>query len=129
MYTFERYSVKAADIVAFSCFFAGAITCLGISAGFHLTSNHSPQVARLGNQVRDRSLATVHEDLLMLLLKLDYAGIVALITGSTVPSIYVSFFDLIMPSSYHIWNGKIYSRSISHVARFLRHISSLLAHL
>lgn len=49
MYTFERYSVKTADIMAFSCFFAGVITCLGISAGFHLISNHSPQLSRFGS--------------------------------------------------------------------------------
>jgi len=91
MYTFERYSVKTGDIVAFSCFFAGAIICLGISAGYHMISNHSPHVSRLGNQVRGRSLETVHEDPLMQWPKLDYAGIVALITGSFVPSVYYGF--------------------------------------
>ena len=72
IYVFERHSVTTADIVAFSCFFAGAIVCLGTSAGYHMISNHSPEVNRLGNQ-------------------LDYAGIVALITGSIAPSVYYGF--------------------------------------
>ena len=62
-----------ADVVAMSCFFLGAASCLGISASFHIMSNHSPSVARFWNQ-------------------LDYAGISLLITGSFIPSVYYGFF-------------------------------------
>ena len=61
------------DVVAFSCFFLGAAMCLGMSATYHTISNHSPMVNRIGNQ-------------------LDYVGIVLLITGSFVPSIYYGFW-------------------------------------
>ena len=61
-----------ADILAFTFFFAGAIACLGISATYHTISNHSPLVNQWGNQ-------------------LDYVGIVALITGSFIPSVYYGF--------------------------------------
>ena len=44
-----------------------------ISAIFHMISNHSPRVAKYGNQ-------------------LDYVGIVALITGSFIPSVYYGFY-------------------------------------
>lgn len=60
------------DAAVFACFFAGAACCLGMSAAFHLTSNHSERVASFGN-------------------KLDYLGIVALIWGSFVPTIYYGF--------------------------------------
>jgi adiponectin receptor len=73
VYVFRAYPVSAADIVAFACFFLGAVVCLTISATYHLISNHSPQIARFGNQ-------------------LDYVGIVALITGSFVPSVYYGFY-------------------------------------
>lgn len=73
VYAFEAYHVAWADIVAFGCFFLGAVICLTLSAMYHLFGNHSPQVARLGNQ-------------------LDYVGIVALITGSFVPSVYYGFY-------------------------------------
>ncbi|KAE8398793.1 hemolysin-III related-domain-containing protein [Aspergillus pseudonomiae] len=62
-----------ADIISFACFFAGAAVCLGMSATYHTISNHSPTVARIGNT-------------------LDYAGIVALIVGSFVPSVYYGFY-------------------------------------
>lgn len=69
-----RYeSIDRADIIAFGCFFAGAAICLGMSATYHAISNHSYHVARFGN-------------------KLDYVGIVFLITGSFIPSIYYGFF-------------------------------------
>ncbi|KAF7557877.1 hypothetical protein G7046_g5932 [Stylonectria norvegica] len=61
------------DVLVFACFFGGAILCLGMSATFHLTSNHSEPVAKWGN-------------------KLDYTGIVALIVGSYVPALYYGFF-------------------------------------
>lgn len=44
LYLFEWYNVKTGDVAAFGCFFLGAILCLGISAGYHLISNHSPEV-------------------------------------------------------------------------------------
>lgn len=73
VYAFEVHSVSAADICAFGCFFLGAVISLGISAIFHTISNHSPEVARLGNQ-------------------LDYIGIVVLIIGSFIPSVYYGFY-------------------------------------
>ncbi|KAF2432338.1 HlyIII-domain-containing protein [Tothia fuscella] len=62
------------DLIVFACYFFGATACLGMSATFHMISNHSPEVARWGNQ-------------------LDYLGIVFLIWGSFVPSIYYGFQD------------------------------------
>lgn len=44
LFLFERDNVRTGDIVAFGLFFCGAIVCLGISAGYHLISNHSPEV-------------------------------------------------------------------------------------
>jgi adiponectin receptor len=69
-----RYeSAKSSDILAFGCFFLGAALCLGMSATYHAISNHSQTVARWGN-------------------KLDYVGIVCLITGSFVPSVFYGFY-------------------------------------
>jgi adiponectin receptor len=69
-----RYeSATSSDIIAFGCFFAGAALCLGMSATYHAISNHSPTVARFGN-------------------KLDYVGIVCLITGSFIPSVFYGFY-------------------------------------
>lgn len=68
-----RYgTASGADLLVWSCFFAGAFLCLGMSATYHSISNHSPAVAKLGN-------------------KLDYSGIVFLIVGSYVPAIYYGF--------------------------------------
>ncbi|EAW09635.1 hemolysin III family protein [Aspergillus clavatus NRRL 1] len=61
------------DIIAFGCFFTGAAFCLGMSAIYHTISNHSPTVARIGNAF-------------------DYVGIVGLIVGSFVPSVYYGFY-------------------------------------
>lgn len=70
----SRYSsASRADVLAFGCFFAGAALCLGMSATYHAISNHSPRVNALGN-------------------KLDYVGIVFLITGSFAPCIYYGFY-------------------------------------
>lgn len=44
LYAFERHPVTAADTIAFSFFFSGAVICLGISATYHTVSNHSPKV-------------------------------------------------------------------------------------
>ncbi|KAI9831585.1 MAG: hypothetical protein M1819_004817 [Sarea resinae] len=69
-----RYATSSrADVIAFGCFFLGVAVCLGMSATYHAISNHSPEVSRFGN-------------------KLDYIGIVFLITGSFVPSIYYGFY-------------------------------------
>lgn len=69
-----RYRTAAdSDIAAFACFFAGAAFCLGMSATYHTISNHSPTVARIGNA-------------------LDYVGIVGLIVGSFVPSVFYGFY-------------------------------------
>ncbi|EEQ83856.2 hemolysin-III channel protein Izh2 [Blastomyces dermatitidis ER-3] len=69
-----RYdSATHGDVLAFGCFFAGAAFCLGMSSIYHTISNHSPAVARIGNAM-------------------DYIGIVALITGSFIPSVYYGFY-------------------------------------
>jgi len=69
-----RYeSAVKSDIIAFSIFFAGAALCLGMSGTYHTISNHSPAVAKFGN-------------------KLDYLGIVFLITGSAIPSLFYGFY-------------------------------------
>ena len=69
-----RYdTASSGDVLAFSCFFLGAALCLGMSATYHAISNHSQHVAKFGN-------------------KLDYVGIVFLITGSFIPSIYYGFY-------------------------------------
>lgn len=73
VYANEARSVSAADIYVFACFFIGAVACLAMSAVFHTILNHSEPVARLGNQ-------------------LDYVGIVFLITGSFIPSVYYGFY-------------------------------------
>ena len=70
----SRYvSASNADVLAFTSFFLGAALCLGMSATYHTMSNHSPSVNAIGN-------------------KLDYVGIVFLITGSFVPSVYYGFY-------------------------------------
>jgi adiponectin receptor len=72
--TTARYETATRDdIAAFGCFFAGAAFCLGMSALYHTISNHSPVVARIGNAF-------------------DYIGIVGLITGSFIPSVYYGFY-------------------------------------
>jgi adiponectin receptor len=69
-----RYDTAApSDVWAFACFFAGAALCLGMSGTYHTVSNHSPIINKMGN-------------------KLDYVGIVFLITGSFIPSIFYGFY-------------------------------------
>lgn len=68
---YETASVP--DILAFGCFFLGAALCLGMSGTYHTISNHSQIVSKFGN-------------------KLDYVGIVFMITGSFIPSIYYGFY-------------------------------------
>ncbi|KAL8675469.1 MAG: hypothetical protein Q9168_000170 [Polycauliona sp. 1 TL-2023] len=57
------------DVIVFSTFFYGVAVCFLLSSTYHIISNHSPKVQKFGNQ-------------------LDYIGIVILMWGSTVPSIY-----------------------------------------
>ncbi|CAL3963564.1 hypothetical protein PZA11_001146 [Diplocarpon coronariae] len=69
-----RYETATlSDILAFGCFFLGAAVCLGMSGTYHTISNHSPVVSKFGN-------------------KLDYVGIVFMITGSFIPSIFYGFY-------------------------------------
>ena len=60
------------DVSVFACFFLGAVACLGMSATFHTISNHSAAVQKFGN-------------------RLDYIGIIFLIWGSFIPSIFYGF--------------------------------------
>jgi len=69
-----RYATaNSSDIIVLSCFFVGAVLCLGMSGTYHTIMNHSPDVAKWGN-------------------KLDYSGIVLLIVGSYVPALYYGLF-------------------------------------
>ena len=69
-----RYPLaNQADIVVFSTFFYGVSICFILSATYHIISNHSPKVQKFANQ-------------------LDYLGIVILMWGSTIPSIYYGFY-------------------------------------
>ena len=71
-----------ADDIAFSFFYIGAILCLFMSSVFHTICNHSLPIARFANQ-------------------LDYIGIVALIIGSFIPSVYYGFYcDLLLQKIY-----------------------------
>ena len=90
---YPRYaSAQLGDIIVFSTFFFGVAICFFLSASyvlqyydslfphlligccsFHIVANHSERVAARGNQ-------------------LDYVGIVVLMWGSTVPSIYYGFY-------------------------------------
>ncbi|CZT07732.1 related to membrane proteins, contain hemolysin III domain [Rhynchosporium graminicola] len=80
---YPRYSnVQLADIVVFSTFFFGVAVCFFLSASFHTVANHSETVAALGNQ-------------------LDYMGVVVLMWGSTIPSVYYGFYcDLELQKLY-----------------------------
>lgn len=69
-----RYeAASSSDVLVFACFFAGAVLCMGMSATFHSLLSHSHEVASFGN-------------------KLDYSGIIVLIVGSFVPTLYYGFF-------------------------------------
>ena len=61
------------DMIVFSTFFFGVAICFLLSSTYHTFANHSPRVNVLGNQ-------------------LDYLGIVILMWGSTIPSVYYGFF-------------------------------------
>lgn len=69
-----RYSkATQADILVFSTFFYGVAICFMLSATYHIITNHSPKIQKIGSQ-------------------LDYLGIVILMWGSTIPSIYYGFY-------------------------------------
>ncbi|PQE10730.1 hemolysin-III channel Izh2 protein [Rutstroemia sp. NJR-2017a WRK4] len=68
-----RYSTaNLADIIVFSTFFSGVSICFLLSAIFHILANHSRRIAAFGNQ-------------------LDYLGVVILMWGSTIPTVYYGF--------------------------------------
>ena len=81
----HRYSqASQADIIVSSTFFYGVSICFVLSAIYHIISNHSPRVQNAGNQ-------------------LDYLGIVILMWGSTIPSIYYGLYcDPRMQKAYWI---------------------------
>lgn len=66
-------SVTAWDAAGFAAFFLSAATCLALSATFHTLACHSPAVAFRFN-------------------RLDYVGIVVLISGTFVPAVRYGFF-------------------------------------
>ena len=70
----DRYArADAIDAIVIGLFLLSFALALCMSAIYHTISNHSPRVNRLGNQ-------------------LDYVGIVLLIAGSFVPSIFYGFW-------------------------------------
>lgn len=82
--TCSPYSnISFMDKIVFSCFFAGAIICLGLSACYHTLSCHSHSVGRLFS-------------------KLDYCGISLLITGSFVPWLYYGFYCSLLPKVFYL---------------------------
>lgn len=68
------HTFTPADVAAFSLFLASCAACLALSATYHTISNHSAQVARIGN-------------------KLDYLGITILIAGSFSSLIHYGFHE------------------------------------
>ncbi|KAL8737907.1 MAG: hypothetical protein Q9181_001244 [Wetmoreana brouardii] len=72
LYFFED-GAQGEDVVVFACFFAGVVACLGLSAVYHCVSAHSQRWA-----------AWAHRG--------DHVGIVVLIWGSFVPSLWYGFF-------------------------------------
>ena len=72
LYTKRDPTVSKADILAFASFFIGAVFCLSVSATYHAMSNHSPRISRIWHQA-------------------DHVGIVAMILGSFLPSVYYGF--------------------------------------
>lgn len=66
-------NVSIADTIVLGSFALGAVMCLAMSAIFHTVQNHSPNIARIANQM-------------------DYIGIVFMIVGSFVPSIFYGFY-------------------------------------
>lgn len=78
VYTYRELRIyypttQAVDILVFSTFFYGVAICFLLSATFHILSSHSRRIAAFGNQ-------------------LDYLGIVILMWGSTIPTVYYGFY-------------------------------------
>ena len=65
--------LSLADVIVFSTFFFGVAICFLFSSTFHTFANHSPRINVIGNQ-------------------LDYLGIVILMWGSTIPSVFYGFY-------------------------------------
>lgn len=79
-YFLSRPSVEIdyQEKLVFSCFFAGAIVCMGASFTFHTVGCHSKRVLRLFS-------------------KFDYCGISLLIVGSFIPWLYYGFYCSFVP--------------------------------
>lgn len=66
------YNPRNEDVLVFGTFFLGAFTCMGLSTTYHMFMSHSEAVATFTKQF-------------------DFLGIVTLIWGSLVPTIYYTF--------------------------------------
>jgi adiponectin receptor len=66
-------TIRDIDYIVFTAFFLGMISCFFLSALFHTIANHSESVAACGVQ-------------------LDYVGIVLLMWGAIIPSVYYGFY-------------------------------------
>lgn len=64
------------DMAVFSTFYFGVAICFLLSSSFHVINCHSQRINVFGNQ-------------------LDYLGIVLLMWGATIPSVYYGFHDLV----------------------------------
>ncbi|AMD20149.1 HCL002Cp [Eremothecium sinecaudum] len=80
IFIFDKYFVhkfattSLMDYIMLDIFFLGAFSCLALSSTYHCLKSHSLQVALIGN-------------------KLDYLGIVLLISSSMISIYYFGFFD------------------------------------
>ncbi|CAL8086647.1 unnamed protein product [Calicophoron daubneyi] len=75
--------VQWQEKVVFSCFFSGAVMCMGFSCLLHTLLCHSELVSRIVN-------------------KLDYCGIALLTVGSFVPYIYYSFYCVFWAKMFYV---------------------------
>jgi adiponectin receptor len=74
LWRISRYTtIRDIDYIVFTVFFLGMIACFFLSALFHTIANHSEDVAIRGVQ-------------------LDYIGIVLLMWGAIMPSVYYGFY-------------------------------------
>jgi adiponectin receptor len=98
-----RYeTANPSDVLVFACFFGSAVVCLGMSATYHALTDHSQEIARWGN-------------------KLDYTGIVALIVGSYVPTLYYGFFchPILMTGYLYLVSGLSYNTQSTRMCCFI----------
>lgn len=70
----EYANTSRLDVLVFSTFYFGVAICFLLSSTFHVINNHSRRIAAFGNQ-------------------LDYLGIVLLMWGATIPTVYYGFHD------------------------------------